>query len=126
MKKRNKPIVLTTALILMLGVVAFFNFPRDLFAAGHGPNDGHGHGEAPPTGQDVDVPDKSSVAKTVADSLKGKPQPGKPPVMDGAGGPAGPVIAVKKSGTYKPMPSDSSTSQQWYTDETPKELPKNK
>jgi hypothetical protein len=129
MKKRNKPIILVTVLILMIGAVAFINFPKDLVA---GAGDGHDHGneQAPPTGKDVTVPDRNEIAQNVAGSINKKgdfAEAGAPP---GASRPGAirtePVIAVPKAQPYKPTPSDSATSTQWYTDETPKEIPAKK
>lgn len=136
MKKRNKPIVLTTLLVLMIGAVAFVNFPRDLVAGQHGPGDGHDHGEAPKTGNEVQVPDKNSIANSVASSVKGsggpaadrRRMPGGKPGMPGAPGGegGGSVIEVQNYAPQKPTYNDSTTSTQWYTDETPKEAPKGK
>lgn len=124
MKKRNKPIVLVTILALMIGAVAFVNFPKELLV--HRPGDGHDHDAGPKTGQDVDVPDKNSIANSVAGSInKSDPrraqlrQPGAPGEVSNK-----PLIQVEKYKPMKPTPTDSSTSTQWYTDETPKELPK--
>lgn len=137
MKKRNKPIVLTTLLILMVGAVAFVNFPKELLqgnGAGHGPGDGHGHDEPPKTGNDVQVPDKSSIADSVASSVKtsapagrgpGGP-PGRPGTPPGRGAEGKPLIEVQKYTPSKPTYNDSATSTQWYTDDTPKEAPKDK
>jgi hypothetical protein len=136
MKKRNKPIVLTTLLVLMIGAVAFVNFPRDLVAGQHGPGDGHDHGgEAPKTGNNVDVPDKDSIANSVASSVKGSGgpgagRPGGPPGRPGKPGMpgenSGSVIEVQTYAPQKPTYNDSATSTQWYTDEAPKEAPKSK
>lgn len=139
MKKRNKPIVLTTLLVLMIGAVAFVNFPREMLAGQHGPDDGHGH-DAPKTGNDVNVPSKNDIANSVASSVKGSSGPGGPggpggrpgmppgkpgmPGMPGAGG--GSVIEVPTYAPQKPTFNDSSTSTQWYTDDTAKEAPKGK
>lgn len=128
MKKRNKPIVLVTLLVLMIGAVAFVNFPREMLANKPG-DDGHGHDETPQTGQKVEVPDKNSIASSVAGSIN-KADPRRAQVTaPGAPGAqaAKPLIQVEKPGqAVKPTLSDSSTSTQWYTDETPKELPKTK
>ena len=125
MKKRNKPIILVTVLILMFGTVAFINAPKDAFARPP---------EAPPTGEKVDVPGKSEIAASVAGDMgkkeprsrtpSGRPGPGGPGGPGGPDGDEGPAIAVRKSAPYKPTPSDSSTSTQWYSEATPKEIPK--
>ncbi|MGV3616270.1 MAG: hypothetical protein ACO1SV_13130 [Fimbriimonas sp.] len=132
MKKRNKPIVLVTMLILMVGAVAFINFPKNLdVGGGHGPNDGHGHGqeEAPPTGKDVTVPDQASIAESVSSSIASKDTPRRMPTSPGGpgrpGGAPETMIKLPKASQYKPKPNDSSTATQWYTDESMKEIPKN-
>jgi hypothetical protein len=129
MKKRNKPIILVTVLILMIGAVAFINFPKDLVA---GAGDGHDHStpQAPPTGETVDVPDRNEIAQNVAGSINKKSdlaEAGAPPGASRPGAvPSAPAIAIPKAQPYKPTPSDSATSTQWYTDETPKEIPAKK
>ena len=132
MKKRNKPIVLVTMLILMVGAVAFINFPKDLAVGGHGPNDGHNHGqeEAPQTGQQVNVPDKPSIAESVSSSITSKDNPKRMPTGRPGGPPGSPgsesesMIKIPKASQYKPKPNDSSTATQWYTEESMKEIPK--
>jgi len=124
MKKRNKPIILVTVLILMVGAVAFVNFPRQLVAGG----DGHNHGPAPETGNaSVQVPDKNEVASSVASSIQKKdPRAQMMRGRPGAPGSEGPQssLAVSKPAPYKPTMSDSATSTQWYSEATPKEIPK--
>lgn len=140
MKKRNKPIVLATLLALMIGAVAFVQFPRDALQGQHGAGDGHDHGgaeEPPKTGNDVQVQDKNSLASSVASSVKsggpGAGRPGGPPGRpDMAGTPPGKgsgaksLIEVQKYAPMKPVYNESATSTQWYGDEAPKAPPKGK
>jgi hypothetical protein len=117
MKKRQKPYLLIAVLVLAGGAVAFMNTPQS------NPNMPQPE-ETPKTGEKVDVPDQKDVAKQVAENMKKAGAP-----KDAMRGPLGaeadnaPLIMKTKSAPYKPKPSDSATSTQWYTNETPKELP---
>lgn len=128
MKKRKNPVILVTALVLLGSAVAFMNMPQSASAGG----DGHNH-DQPKSEEKVEAPSKESVASSVASKVSGgKPSTrpvGAPEEMrgpGGPGGPSGPSILKPKMEPYKPTPNDSSTSTQWYTEETPKELPKKK
>jgi hypothetical protein len=127
MKKRNKPILLVTVLVLMVGAVAFINFPRELLKSSPAPQS-----TTPETGQKIDVPEKEEIAKNVSTSF-GDPKKAQPAIKKrpSPAGPEGemdmgPSIAIKKMAPYKPTPNESSTSTQWYSDETLKEIPKPK
>lgn len=116
MKKRKKPIFLVTFLVIMITAVTIVNFPKDLLPrADNGAN----------TGKDVSVPDKDSIGKGVSTAMGGaatrKPTPMRLPEGEDDGKP---VIALTKPNISKPQPSESSTSTQWYSNETPKSFPK--
>jgi len=124
MRKRKKPILLITILACSLGAIAAMNYkpsPKQ---------------EAPPTpevGQEVPTKSKEELAKDVAAKMKGATAPkGGPaatkgsPVAAGQGGPpvaSGPLGLKPTMKPYKPVYNDSATSAQWYSDETPKEIP---
>ena len=117
MKRRKPPVVLITCLVLMLVAVGIMYAPR-----GSTPE---GQQEPPPQrAENGDRPKMSStdVASIASQTMKSPGKPGmKPTAMGGEGGaPTGPSIAVPKAHTYVPKPSDSSTSTQWYTNETKK------
>lgn len=121
MKRRKPPVLLATCLVLMLVAVGIFFSPK-----GSG-DDGHGHGEQqaantppPPAAEKGDRPKVSAgqvanMAKTAIAAPKTALSEGKP----GRPG-SGPSIAATKPSNYKPTPNDSSTSTQWYTDQTGK------
>lgn len=113
MKKRKSPILLVSVLIVMVLGFFFVTFPRT--ALNLKPT-----APTPSTGEDVHVESKDEVANNVANQMKRRPGPmGEP--MD-----TRPSIEVPKATAYKPTPNESSTSTQWYTDETPKSFNKPK
>ncbi|AIE85528.1 hypothetical protein OP10G_2160 [Fimbriimonas ginsengisoli Gsoil 348] len=105
-------------LLVAGGAVAIMNAPP-----AHTPNPD----DTPKTGEDVKVEDKADLAKDVKKDLITTPKKG---MMGGPRGPDGeemempPAVLKRKPSTNKPMPSESSTSTQWYSKETPKEIPK--
>ncbi|MBC8063968.1 MAG: hypothetical protein H7Y17_04000 [Chlorobia bacterium] len=117
MKKRKPPIVLATCLVIMLLAVGIIYGQRPKG------DDGHGHGQEAPPPPAAEQGERPTMSPSQITSMNkgmmkpGKAQPGRPG-MEGA--PTGPSIAVPKQQTYKPTPNDSSTSTQWYTDQTKK------
>lgn len=120
MKKRKPPVVLATCLVLMLVAVAI------VYAPNRGGGDGHDHGaEAPPPAVEQGERPKATPEQISAMSKGGATTAPKARPM---GGPtkavdpnAGPSIAMpKQQQQYKPTPNESSTSTQWYTDQTKK------
>lgn len=116
MKKRNKPYLILT-LLVVAGAVAFgMNYSS---SEKGGPGN-----EAPPQDQKVldqsrEKETKSDVANSVKQTLGAKSAPSAPPGMPGKSGPMVPsVVAKPKASAYKPQPSDSSISTQWYSDES--------
>lgn len=111
MRKRKAPVLLLSAVGVLLLVVMAIN--SGVFA---GASSGHSHdmptpAEAP---EPVDVKEKM---KNQLDSVvgKGPEAPKKTPEV-----PERPTVIQDKPARYKPTPSDSSTSAQWYTDESRK------
>jgi hypothetical protein len=108
MNKRQKPILLVTLLLLLLGGAVGMNMFANAKPSQPGQSDEHSEealGESRKS-------DTSQVTASAADALKGgdagTPRPG--PKKPGPG-----VSLVKpKASAYKPKPSDSATSQQWY------------
>lgn len=119
MKKRKPPIVLATILVIMLVAVGILFAPKseaDRQAAAAPPPPSAETGERPKMTADQ----VSQMAKGALASKPSKPG-GRPTMQEDGGGPsAGPSIAVPKQTPYKPTPNDSSTSTQWYTDQTKK------
>ena len=128
MKKQKKPIILVLFLAILFGVVAFMNKP----ATPDSP-------EAPKTPAQAPEEKKADVGSDVANQFKNdsKTKPGSPKALTpdakkhmrhGPGGPGGPdsgmpTILKAKIAPTKPKPNDSSTSTQWYTDESARKLP---
>lgn len=121
MKKQRKPIILVLVLAALCGGAAIMNKPQ---TAGPG---------QPPPAKDNQQENKADVANDVASAVKGAgdktqvtPKPNKPhegvmPGMDHKpAGMGGPSILKMKVQPFKPKPSDSATSTQWYTDESPR------
>lgn len=121
MRKRKPPVLLATVLVFMLVAVGIFYAPR-------GSGDGHGHDHGaqasntpPPPAAETGSRPKVDP-KQVAGMAKGAMA--RPASSDSAGpmgGPDGtPSIALPKPSNHRPTPNDSSTSTQWYTDQTRK------
>ena len=120
MRKRQSPIVLVTALVLIVAGVAGFNFATS--RAGGNPAeqapapevaDAKPVGEARPGTTEADV--SKSVKGSLVTSTPAKAAPTRPGMP-----PAGPMI-LDPSATAKPVkptPNTSSTSAQWYNDES--------
>jgi hypothetical protein len=123
MKKRKPPIVLATCLVLLLVTVGI------MYKPGNAATDPHAHEQqqAPPpasteqgTRPKMSTSDVSSMATgAMAPSATSGGRPRSPMPM-GAPSSGGASIAVPKQQVYKPTPNDSSTSTQWYTDQTRK------
>jgi hypothetical protein len=123
MKKQKKPIILVLVLAALFGGAAIMNKPVS-----------NGPGQPPPAQNNDAKEDKGSVAGDVATNMKAGEQakaaepktampklpkkggPGRPPIP----GADGPSIIRPKIQPFKPKPSDSATSTQWYTDESPR------
>lgn len=116
MKKRQKPYLLVALLLVGVGTAVVINSPKS-----------ESRGNTPQTGEKVDVPDQKNIADTVSSSVAKTPP--MTPIPHGPGGmmrsqnPAGSVVMKPKPTSYKPKPNESNTSTQWYTTETPKEIP---
>jgi hypothetical protein len=119
MKKQKKPIILVLVLAALFGGAALMNKPV-LSPEEEAKQAAAAQQNKPDTTQ--------AVGGTVADQLKGtssKPQPksikqGRPGMPAKFPGQNGPSIIKPKMAPYKPKPSDSATSTQWYTDESPR------
>lgn len=117
MRKRKSPVVLVTILVIMLVAVGIIYSPR-------GGGDAHAH-EAQPQGQPpVETGDRpkintSDVAAMASSSMAASGPKKAVPMGGGAGGNE-PSIVVPVQQNNRPVPSDSSTSTQWYTPETKK------
>jgi len=119
MKKRKSPVLLVTSLVLLLGAVAFMNAPQSTGQPQqeqHSADDGHGHDDGPK------APSKTDLASKVQASVQAAPPSGKKMPVRGMPG-TEPSILKPKQTPYKPTYNESATSTQWYTDETPKDVP---
>jgi hypothetical protein len=114
MKKRKPPIVLATCLVILLLGVAIFFRPRSA-------NEHQVEATPPPPSAEQGERPKlnaSDVASMASSSMASKRMKTGPAEI---GNPSGkPSISVVKPSDYKPKPNDSSTSTQWYTDQTKK------
>ena len=122
MRKRKSPIVLVTALVVVVAGVAGFNFATS--RPGGNPAD---RAPAPeiqdikPVGQARAAATTDQIAsgvKQAMSSVKGGPSAHSPDAEASPGGPGGgsiilnPAMAAKPE---KPKPNPSSTSAQWYS-----------
>ena len=111
MKKQKKPIILVLVLAALCGGAAIMNKPQGAQT------------DQPPQSKDTpQQEDKSKVASDVASQVKvTKPKEQamahRHPGMPGGDSPS---ILKPKTTNFKPKPSDSATSTQWYTDESPR------
>ena len=118
MKKRQKPFLLITLLVIAGGGVAFMSKLAD---NGQNPAAEQNQQQQPTLGQSQDAKESGKdLASGVASQMKGA-KPGMPhmPMMKG-GMLDGPTIKKFKQMPYKPVPNDSSVSSQWYTPESMK------
>ena len=76
--------------------------------------------ETPAVGENVNTPTKQDVAANVKSKLSSKPTEKIPPSPDMPKS-NGPIALKPKQTPYTPTPSDSMTSGQWWSDETPKD-----
>lgn len=111
MKKRKPPVVLATCLVILLISVGIFFAPQGA---------GHAHEEAAPQPQaeqgDRPTMTTDQVSSMASGAMKTQTLvPNKPGAKTG-----GPSVLVPKQVTTKPKPSESSTSTQWYIDQTKK------
>jgi hypothetical protein len=112
MKRRKPPVVLITCLVLMLVAVGIMYAPR-----GSTPE---GQQEPPP--QQAENGDRPKISSTDVASIASHTMQSAKPGPKQMGGPpgSGPSISVRKPENTAPKPNDSSTSTQWYTNETKK------
>jgi len=117
MKRRKPPIVLTTILVIMLVAVGIMFSPQGM-AGGHQEQ----QAPPPPSAEQGERPTVTSdqVSAMATANIAGDKAPGGGPEAMQPSKPGRPSIAVAKQETYKPKPNDSSTSTQWYTDQTRK------
>jgi hypothetical protein len=116
MRKRNKPILLATLLVVFIGAAVAMNatmMPKS--ASDHEP-----HAETPaedpkPLAESRKA-DNSGSAKNAAMALS-KPTAISPRGRPGASGPPKMAIVKTPAKAFKPVPNDSMTSSQWYNDE---------
>lgn len=122
MRKRKPPVLLGTVLVLMLVAVGIMYAPR-----GSG-DDGHGHEQQaantppPPAAEKGDRPkiSTSQVAGMAKTAMATPPAKGRPGPVGVPSEGSGPSVAAARPQAYKPTPNESSTSTQWYTDQTKK------
>ncbi len=111
MKKRKPPVVLATCLVILLISVGIFFAPQ---------GSGEIHQEQVAQ-QPVDRQARPTVSSNEVSSMataamkEQKMTPAKP-----GGGNSGPSVIVPKPVSTKPKPTESSTSTQWYIDQTKK------
>ena len=119
MKKRKKPILLGTMLVMCLAVAFAMNY---VFANPRAIDDFQKAREEA-THSDDKLADKhegvsNSDTKQASNAFK-KPVP-KSQIQDSSMIPGAPGSSIKKPGSaapYRPTPNDSQTNQQWYTKE---------
>lgn len=117
MRQRKKPILLVTVLACAVAAVAFMNTPTSPGESQPDP------ATAPETGKEVDTPDKSAITKQVQQLAKAPKKPDPKTMMGEGPHHDGPLALKDQPKPYVPVPSDSATSVQWYTDQTLKEIP---
>lgn len=121
MRKRKPPVLLATLLVFMLVAVGIFFAPR-------GSGGEHDHGPQasntppPPAAETGPRPkmDASQVAGLAKGAMNRTATTDTAGPMGAAPGDSKPSIAVSQPPVYKPTPNESSTSTQWYTDQTKK------
>ncbi len=128
MKRRQKPVILITVLVICAGLVFIMNAPAPAPPKPGDPPPPQPN-SAPQSGIKLDVPTKDAIASGVAAQMSAGPQPVKQmehplggkqiPGMPGVA-PTKPSIVIEKSAPYKPVPSDTSVNSGWYTNEAPK------
>jgi hypothetical protein len=111
MKKRKPPIVLATCLVLMLVAVAILYRPHSDKEEQVAPPPSAEQGERPSVSTNDVASMASGAMKATAD---GKPK------RPGMAEERGPSIQLQKVQPTKPKPNESSSSTQWYTDQTRK------
>jgi hypothetical protein len=120
MKRRQKPIILITVMLICAGLIVVMNPPQSKPGEAGPPPPV----EAPKTGaKDVPVASKSqassSVAADIAKSKMGS-EPMHPMKGPGAHMPQTPSALNDRVPDFKPQPSSSMTASGWYTTEAPK------
>jgi hypothetical protein len=122
MKRRQKPVILITVLVLCAGLVFIMSSAQSQKPGETPPPP---NSAAPETGKDVPKQSKESIATQVQQSMgptRGqRPKgPGRnlPPGMPGAP-PATPSIMNEKIPTYTPQPSDTQVQGGWFSNEAP-------
>jgi hypothetical protein len=120
MKKRKKPILLVTMLIILVSCAVAFNLYQDA-KPGDAKQPEAPKTDAPQVGQPHPTQTQNSVAEAVKQQQTkavpgGSPKSPPGPMGKGMGPGGGPIVAAPKMS--KPVPSDSSTSTQWYKGDT--------
>lgn len=118
MKKRSKPILPVTLLIICIAVVVGMNMPKSAPTM-----DNH----QPPAEEPGKPREQSASTKDLKEAASAAMMAPKKPGRMGPGGPDGmppeampPSIEKPSSRISKPVPNDSSISGQWYSDEARK------
>jgi hypothetical protein len=113
MRKRKKPYLLMTVLIIALGIVATLNFPRDANA-----HAGHNHSQEPAAqGEAREAPTREELAANASKSAAPLTALEEREVK-----PSTPTLVVPKQEVHRPVPNDSTIAGQWYSDEAVKDL----
>jgi hypothetical protein len=108
MRKRKAPVLLLSAIGVLLLVVMAIN--SGVFAGS--PGDGHDHDA--PTAQAPEPTDVKEKMKSQIDTVV------KEDAKPASKVPDRPTVIREKPSVYKPTPNDNQTSAQWYTDESRK------
>lgn len=115
MKKRNQPFILLTALVLLLGSVAFFNM-----MGSKKPDDAHDHSdqEALAGHSSEAAPNaRAEMERKAAEAINKKDGTGMKVATTGKPLPDyGPMVKNPATYTYQQKPNENATSSQWYQD----------
>ncbi|MEZ0327276.1 MAG: hypothetical protein ACAH95_15370 [Fimbriimonas sp.] len=122
MKKRNKPILLATLLIVFVGAAVAMNAMM-LPPSGNEPpkpaeQPKDDHKDESPLGNSRKI-DNSKSAKAAAAQLAAKNKAPKKPAINAPGPNDRPKMSIvrSKASDYKPVPNESMTSAHWWTDD---------
>jgi hypothetical protein len=106
MKKRQKPILLVTLLVVFVAAAIGMNFLSDPNRASEV--------ETPPMTSESREGDHSNIGSSVASKMGGSTPPPKKGMAMAPNGPRGLIKKGNTQGPIKPKPSDSSVNSQWY------------
>lgn len=115
MRKKKPPFLALTVLVVLLAIVGFVNYSATVKP---GDDPGHGSLENP-----VSKEQTAESAKSTKEQMKGQIRDmvgmSRPGASD-ASQPTNdkPTVVREKPAKYKPVPSDSTVSGMWYTDES--------